>query len=340
MIVHLVFWCALALGSPSASGETPVPGEFASLGWAAPVVQAVHALPPAAGEPADAPPPLVVFDFDNTMILGDISYNAMLIQARAHSYGFDPARRSAAFDPPARRLFRRWKRRSPALEGAERAALQAAIDYEVVATYHRRRAEDRLSSLTYLAYLLEGLTVEQARDLGRRAFAQARQEPVCTLHLDRPDDGEPALEHEWGLRPRLAVRHLVSHLEGMGAEVWVVSASPEPLVEGAAEWFGIPPERVVGVRPVVDSQGRILPRVEPPITWRQGKVEAIEKYIGRRPHLAFGDAWTDFEMLTWARTGVLIRRGKEDLEQALREAGAVLQDPFPGEPSIASTCPP
>jgi phosphoserine phosphatase len=69
-----------------------------------------------------------------------------------------------------------------------------------------------------------------------------------------------------------------------------------------------------------------------PITYRQGKVEAIKRSIGRRPLIVFGDAWTDFEMLTTASLGVLIDRGKADLLRALAATESVIVQPrFPGE---------
>ena len=71
--------------------------------------------------------------------------------------------------------------------------------------------------------------------------------------------------------------------------------------------YGIPPERVIGtvtaMRFEPDARGGVLRRsgeVVPPINDRAGKPVSIQRFIGRRPILAFGNSDGDIEMLEFA----------------------------------------
>jgi phosphoserine phosphatase len=118
--------------------------------------------------------------------------------------------------------------------------------------------------------------------------------------------------------------------------VWVVSASPEPLVEAIAKArFDLPPERVLGVRSGVED-GRLTGSPEGLVPFRQGKVDVLRRAVGRRPVLAVGDAWTDLEMLLSAERAILVDRGNQPLKDALARSGTVVVQPlFEGERSFA-----
>lgn len=132
------------------------------------------------------------------------------------------------------------------------------------------------------------------------------------------------------LAERPEIRELMWILQRCGWDVWIVSASHEALVEVAAQRYGIPAGRVVGMRLAIDEQGVLLPRVEEPVTYREGKVRAIEARIGRRPALAVGDAETDLDMLEQATHQLLIDRGDPDLRARAEAAGWWLQPAFEG----------
>lgn len=126
-------------------------------------------------------------------------------------------------------------------------------------------------------------------------------------------------------KSRVAVRpeiyDLYATLQHRGWEVWVVSASAEAIVAPFAAYYGVPAERVIGMRLAADAQGRLLPTLAGPSTFRQGKVDAIEQFIGRRPTFAAGDADTDLEMLHAARYRLVIDRGYPELRSAALTGG-------------------
>jgi phosphoserine phosphatase len=255
--------------------------------------------PPAGGEA-----PVVVFDFDNTLIHGDLGHGAL-------AYLGDEGLVPAGTDP------------------AWRASPDTATLY---AHYHQMgQTRSKESALAFLASLLAGRTLDEARRVSEATLTRGLEAPRCTRSYSQ------GLTRAWGIRLRTPMTTLIKELGAAGLEVWIVTASPQALVRGVSARLGVPPERVLGVRTeVVD--GRLTRALVPPVTYRQGKVEVIKRHIGRRPMLVLGDAWTDIEMLRYAEHGVLMDRGVPELRRAAREAGVLIQPLFEGEERLAP-CP-
>lgn len=106
------------------------------------------------------------------------------------------------------------------------------------------------------------------------------------------------------------MRELLTYLRARDFKTYIVSGGE---VEFMRAWapavYGIPPEQIIGTTFVTtfnDQKGT-------PILWRQGKLEfnddgpgkpvAIQRHIGRRPILAFGNSDGDLQMLQWTTAG-------------------------------------
>jgi len=277
------------------SSLSRAPGPAPTLaGWDPAVAEALGHLLTEAHDREGAPP-LAVLDCDNTLIDGDVSYAFLAFLVREEP---DPVSRETRLGDLYGTFLEGW-------EGG-------------------REAE----ACGWLAGLLAGLSPAEAREAAEHSLDQTLQAPRCLRRLPaRNGRGEAILES--GIRFRPPMRSLLRLLEQQGWEVWLVSASAQPLVEAAAVHHGIPPGRVLGVRTEVRGD-RLTREVQGPVPWRQGKVDAIRAAIGRRPDLAVGDAWTDFEMLTMARLGVLVDRGDVALREAARDQGIRIQPRFEG----------
>ena len=102
--------------------------------------------------------------------------------------------------------------------------------------------------------------------------------------------------------------------EGRGVAVYVVSASPRAIIESAAPRLGISRERLVAMTPKVSAEGVVLPSLDGPIVYGEGKVEALNRALerargeGARSTLlgAFGDSTYDAAMLRAARVPVAV----------------------------------
>jgi haloacid dehalogenase-like hydrolase len=87
---------------------------------------------------------------------------------------------------------------------------------------------------------------------------------------------------------------LIETLQANGFDVWVTTASPQFVIDAVSEELvGIKPNRVIGIRPLTDSQGRVTAHLQgcgtvadgadSLITYDQGKRCWINKIIFHRP---------------------------------------------------------
>jgi phosphoserine phosphatase len=273
---------------------------------------------------AGAPRPVAAFDCDNTLIDGDISFNTMVFQAGKARYAF-PAGQSGPLDAEGARLLAEARAGKGGGEAAAEARIAAAYrGYHVL-----WESAGKQEACGYLARMLEGMTFDEAVAMGRDAMAAAEASPRCVRRIPGLP-GQPPVTIEQGLRIRKPMEGVIAFLREAGWEIYVVSASALPLVTAVAARYGVDADHVLGVRTAL-KDGRLAAEVLPPVTWRQGKVDALKSRLGnRRPALAFGDSWTDFEMLTDAEHAVLVDRGKADLREALKAKGVLLQQGFEG----------
>jgi phosphoglycolate phosphatase-like HAD superfamily hydrolase len=103
---------------------------------------------------------------------------------------------------------------------------------------------------------------------------------------------------------------LLGYLRAKGFKTYIVSGGGIEFLRTFAEKvYGVPPEQVVGSsiktkfevrdgKPVIAR----LPEIDF-IDDKAGKPVGIQKFIGRRPLMAFGNSDGDFEMLEWTTTG-------------------------------------
>ena len=106
--------------------------------------------------------------------------------------------------------------------------------------------------------------------------------------------------------------------------VVIVSASPIDVVIEAARRTGFGEDDVVAARPRFDGDV-MIPEVERPIPYAEGKVERLRQRIGstRALYAAFGDNAFDVALLASARQGVAVRPKARLRERAHEVRGLV-----------------
>jgi phosphoglycolate phosphatase-like HAD superfamily hydrolase len=135
------------------------------------------------------------------------------------------------------------------------------------------------------------------------AFSDAVSEWVATA--EHPRFGRPYTELVY--QPML---ELLDLLRDNGFETWIVSGGGIDFMRVfAEEVYGIPPQQVIGSSIVTRFELRdgepVLVR-EPKLDFlddKAGKPVAIQRFIGRRPVLAFGNSDGDHQMLQWTAAG-------------------------------------
>lgn len=106
------------------------------------------------------------------------------------------------------------------------------------------------------------------------------------------------------------MKELVSHLLENQWEVWIVTSSPQEIVQSVSPLFGIPAERVLGMQLSLEN-GLHSSEILEPFTYGKGKVERLKVATGGFVDLAFGDSVNDFVLLDSAtQMGIFLDRGK------------------------------
>ncbi|MFG3283645.1 HAD family hydrolase [Streptomyces sp. NPDC048111] len=290
--------------------------------------------------------PLAVFDWDNTVVKNDIG-DATLYWLLRHS----KIRRPAHGD---------WHTTSRYLGDEAAGALAAACPAgpsttlptatdtrcadEILAVYgegatsagapafagyDRRTIEP---SYAWLAQLLRGWTPAQVTSFASAARAENLAAPVDAVQTV----GSNTRATAW-VRYYDQQRDLIRTLRKAGFDVWITSASPEPVVDAWARGAGVAPDHAIGIRSTTEH-GRITAHLkgcgsvrdgaDSMITYIDGKRCWINQEIlkvrgaaaekvqpaGRRQVFAAGDSDTDVSFLRDA-TGLrlVLNRNKNEL---------------------------
>ncbi len=140
-----------------------------------------------------------------------------------------------------------------------------------------------------------GVTTEEFADVVTRWAATAKHPKSGRLYTEMIY--QPMVE-------------LLAHLRANGFKTFIVSGGGVEFMRPWAEKaYGIPPEQVVGSSGVVKFEirpaGPVLVK-EPKVEFVDdgpGKPVGINRFIGRRPVLAFGNSDGDHQMLQWTAAG-------------------------------------
>lgn len=158
----------------------------------------------------------------------------------------------------------------------------------------------------------------------RRCSAQVVHHPWPTD--ERRADGASVpqpIRIKYGLFESPRIRALMAALGRQGFDVRVVSATFQPVVAFMAARYGLPADRVIGMRLETRPDGSFADELLPPIPHGPGKVEAIRQRIGRDPLFVAGDSDGDADMLGLpsVRLRLVIQRpGQPRLAEMLRQA--------------------
>jgi len=249
--------------------------------------------------------PVAVFDWDNTVVKNDMG-DATLFWMLRH----DKVRQPADGD---------WGNTSTHLTAEARTALntvctgiaepgaplptstQPACADEIVSIYNRNQtradkaAWDKPITQTlntayaWAAQLQAGYTPEELRGFARAAYAENAFNPLGTTQTVGTTSGLA-----FHVRVYDEMVDLIETMQVNGFDVWILTASPQFVVDAISEELvGVKPQRVVGIRTVADANGRLTARLrgcgtvadgaDTLITYDQGKRCWINKAIFHLP---------------------------------------------------------
>jgi len=270
--------------------------------------------------------PLAVFDCDNTCIYNDVG-DALWVWLVEHlALDLDALAETSLLDKldedPAGAID--LARQVLALDASTRH------EHELFHAYLQRwipvyyRALDVLGhkdGLSWVAQIMVGLPEEEVLGYCRELLEWHFDSEIGRVEI------APGVQATRGLRICESIRGLMRELEDAGVEIYIVSASCIWPVKVVADFFGLDPKKVIAIQLEVRG-GELTEDVIEPVTYREGKVTAIDTFIGRTPQLVFGDAITDYEMLMRAtELGVVVDRGKLDLREAVAGVEHIVTQP-------------
>ncbi len=291
--------------------------------------------------------PVALFDWDNTVIKNDIG-DAITFYLIEHD---------KVLQPPGQD----WGRTSPYMTAAAQAALTAACGTDVAAGQPLPTATDTDCADEILSIYIDGVTRGAAAAFAgwnyRRmepTYAWTAQlmagytpaeikgfvEATVTAHLAAPVAGTKVV----GTRTVNAyiriydqVADLIATMQVNGFDVWAISASPQPVVEVFAARVAVPVDHVIGIRHMLDGNGRytyhfqgcgtVADAEDSMISYIEGKRCWVNKVIygssgptamerrplGQRQVFGAGDSDTDIEFLRDATYKLALNRNKREL---------------------------
>ncbi|MBN2494584.1 MAG: haloacid dehalogenase-like hydrolase [Deltaproteobacteria bacterium] len=277
-----------------------------------------------------AKPPVAVFDFDNTCIRGDIGRAFFDFMVTSGKIQFDEAVFATLPADKRPAVEASWKavQALPADKRADSRELRSLRKQMHQIYWSLCSGTESDKCFPWQVRFYAGHTPAEIEKMGAEVMDAELKRKMGSEPIRIDDqDASPAITST-GIRIHEEIKELMERLAGAGFDLWIVSAGPQWVVKGAAHHFPVPPEHVIGMRTrLVD--GKLSAEMEPPATFRQGKVEAIEKHIQRKPVLCAGDSWSDAEMLDHAEHALLVDRGYLDLKKRAREKGWWVQPTFP-----------
>lgn len=275
-------------------------------------------------------PPVVVFDFDNTVIRGDIGRAFFDWMALHDRFRFDAAVWQALPDDKreAIREAHQSLQQLPAAERADSAELQRFRKRMHRAYWSLCHDTDPAQCYPWQVRFYAGYTPDAVRAMAAEVFAAELKRPLGSEPIRAGDDDPAPAITSTGIRLHPEILQLMELLKTHGFELWVVTAGPQWVVQGAAAHLPLEAERMIGMRTVL-ADGELTTEMAEPPTFREGKVAAIEEFIGRKPLLVVGDSWTDAEMMAYGQHAVLIDRGYADLKKKAFDSGWWVQPDFP-----------
>ncbi|CAL9456442.1 hypothetical protein SUDANB95_02534 [Actinosynnema sp. ALI-1.44] len=291
--------------------------------------------------------PVAAFDWDHTVIRNDVGDATV----------FWLLRNDKVLQPPGRD----WRATSAYLTDAAATALRTACGAAepgtpLVTSGPDTRCADEVLSVYAQAKTTSGATAFAGADLRRAEPGYAWAAQLLAGRTDAEVAAFAAAARAENLAAPVGAtqrvgsrqvtgwvryydqqRDLIGALRRTGFDVWVVSASPEPVVRVWAAGVGIPADRVIGIRNVhkghrityaFEGCGGVPDGPTAPITYIDGKRCWLNKVVfhvpdrraferqpaARRPVFAAGDSTTDLTFVADATAlRLVVNRNKAEL---------------------------
>ncbi|MBP7433923.1 haloacid dehalogenase-like hydrolase [bacterium] len=271
--------------------------------------------------------PVAVFDWDNTVVFNDIGDYFFSWMLEHDLFKYPDWKKASPYltDEAVTIIKENCPDESGFIKGSDHKCFQILTDIYVKGTLPDGSAaftgfdpDLYQPAYAFLSHLLAGYSVKDLEILCEQAVKEAVQEEEVLIYP----------EMQW----------LIDELFKTGFDVWIISASPQILVETFAKRAGIDPKNVVGVRNVTENGlltydlkgcGPFRDKDNRMMTYRIGKRCWMNELIfgitgttallpaedlSKRPLFAAGDSDTDVHFMMDAKgLRLLINRNKPEI---------------------------
>ena len=210
--------------------------------------------------------PVAIFDWDNSVIKNDIGAAVVYWMIQNDKILQPPKAQWGKVIPylteEAKKRLREVCKNTPAGKPIK-TSINIAAANEFVNLYNRRtlaNGNPAFSGYNYRTYrpstalqsqLQAGYTPEEIRAFTRKVIELNLKAPIGKTQLvgTTPVNGY--------LRIYKQIHNLIQTMQASGFDVWICSASPQYVVEPFAKMVGVDRDHVIGLRPILDSSGKI-----------------------------------------------------------------------------------
>lgn len=232
----------------------------------------------------------IVFDLDGTLVYGDLG-EAVFFQI---ILGVAPSE--------VKEIYRDGEIFLDSISGSRKQMLYQYMSFIQKDEYERACRYLAKEICSYPKELIQSITEDilEKNEIPKRLYIQqdkskrTNQNKLC-----------------FGAQRRSDLIQLLDKLISAGGNVWIVSASPQPIVEIFGNSIGVSPEKVLAVR--VEKGEVVLCPYGP------GKVEALHKHGVEKPLIVFGNSRGDIDILEISKTPFVMDSSEEMLLEIAQE---------------------
>lgn len=236
----------------------------------------------------------IVFDLDGTLLIGDLGETIF------YEYLLDSCLQAAPLSEKSR--------------GRKRLELRGKAAETLLQYLHLIDRGQCGQAYQLVAKTLSGISLHNLKRCVQGIVEVDKAPAAFELLIHAGSQSEVHATINIGVKLRSGMDGLVSDFKSAGAEIWIVSASPQNVVEILGDWFELGRNRILAVTTSDDGSEVIR------FPWRQKKVDALRDVGVTEPILAFGDSFDDAEMLEMADFAVVMADGDSKLiSRAMRE---------------------
>ncbi len=275
---------------------------------------------------------VAVFDWDNTVIFGDIGEAVFRYQVENLLFRLNPeefqllipeeingvrvleGELEIRLSDIQQDILEDYNRIYPFIIGNDLSSVYKLLEYQdftvkLILFYDLLKETPGLESryaYEWVVGFLKGFSGDEVRSIAKRVFTKEVNKSIQTQMMVSADMGKLGpISHtiREGLRIQDEMLDLIQVMRNRGFDIYIITSSQEYIVQGLAESFryGISNNHVLGIR-LEEHDGVLssytINNKEYPIPFRHGKVEVIQKYLPSEPLFVAGDTNTDYEMLS------------------------------------------